>query len=157
MNLEQSRNDFLKDLSKEVGLKVNKIKQILAEQEVTSYDPNKKASYRAIVLAYAQTYRRVEEKMNDSPKMDPCLMPGCKGKRQHVSKDTSWVCTIGGSRHYLAIWVAELTNQKPEDVLVTLTDIKEQATKRDETAQKLWLEEMNKRKKKEVSNDKNMD
>jgi hypothetical protein len=142
-SLKASKNRFLNELAEESGFSVNKIKQTLAKEGITTYDPEKKATYRATVLAYSDRYNSIGEHLSYTPKPEPCLMPGCKGQR--VTKHNAWVCTEGGRRHYWAVFIAETTGHDAKDVLVTLTDMKEQATERDEAARKLWLEEMSKR------------
>lgn len=149
MNLEESRNKFLQELSEETKLPVAKIKHLLAQRGVTRYDPTQKSEYRAIVLSDAKMHMRIEDRLFET-KPAPCLMPDCEGHR--ISKPGSWwICTLAGERHYWAVFISGITGEDPKDVYATLTEMKVQQEKRDEEAKALWQEEMQKRQEKEAT------
>lgn len=141
MNLEESRNNFLEEMAEQTGLSKNQIKRMLAQRDITRYDPEKKASYRATILADAEMYKRVEEKMHDSPKPENCPLPDCEGQKMKLrGRAEAWECSVGGKRHYWAMFVARATGNDPSEVLVTLNDMKKQQEKRDAITRKLYYE-----------------
>jgi hypothetical protein len=139
---EQMRDRFLKELAEETKLSITQIRKILRESGFTSFEMDKKPTYRATVLAYSGAYRRVEKELTNSSKPQKCLMPNCDGVRVKGDSAFGWICTEGGKRHFLAYTVAQATGQDPKEALITLTDLAGKAAERDEKARQEWLKAM---------------
>lgn len=107
------KDNFIDGMLQKTGLSSKRIKEILAENGYTTFNPELMKDYEAAILSGMALIESVKDKMftPQKPQELPCPIPGCEGhKKFNDFRDSlfSWGCTVGGTWHCVVEKVVEL-------------------------------------------------
>ena len=130
------------------GIPDTKIREMLA-QEFGQFEPHRLNDYLIYLREHAadeanrRAIERIKEKIRNrvyiSPMPEPCLVPGCEGKKV-FGKPWPWLCSIGGLRHYLAVTISASRDLPVDVVLEQMIALNARSEQEEEAKRQAWQE-----------------